>query len=223
MEKIFKIFICVLIICGLTHFAFAGMWWTRGDAGSTYQMWTFDDADNPAFPEIDQNPYGQALAIITVNAGSSSAAGWDSSGIWYGHSAEVLLTIPNNPLANDYKEIWVEVGCRGHFPPDVENPPNSGLGLGTGYFVLNPTGNDVSVIDLGFTFVEDKINAGRRILTFGVRISPNPNYETIYFMLLNSGADVDYISLDTICLPEPATLAILGLGAIVSIIGRKKG
>ncbi|MCE5341675.1 MAG: PEP-CTERM sorting domain-containing protein [Planctomycetaceae bacterium] len=226
MEKISKIVICVLIICSLANFASAGMWWTRGVAGSTYQKWTFDDTDNPAAPEIDQNPYGDASAAITVTAGTITTVGeWrpdyqGRSGVWIGDTAVVDLTIPNNPITNDYKEIWIEVGCRGHFPPDVLNAPTSGFVLGTGYDVLAPTG--VTVTDLGFNFVE--LSDGWRTLTFGLGISPNPSSETIRFTLLNSGAYVDYIAVDTICIavPEPATLAVLGFGAILSLIGRKK-
>ena len=38
----------------------------RGEPGTTFQQWTFDDDDNPAVPELIDNPYGSALAEITV-------------------------------------------------------------------------------------------------------------------------------------------------------------
>lgn len=225
MEKISKIVICFLVICSIAGFASAGMWWTRGVDGSTYQQWTFDDADNPAAPEVDQNPYGDASASITVTPGGiTPVAEWRPGfqghlGVWIGDTAVVELLLPNNPLANDYKEVWVEVGCRGHFPPEVDNPPVSGFDLGNGYEVLVPVGSTLQ--DLGFKFTE--MPDGWRVLTFGLRIYPNPASETIRFTLLNSGAYLDYITVDTICIPEPATLVVLGFGAVMSMLGRKKG
>lgn len=192
-----------------------------GQAPTTYQKWTFDDASNPSAPEINNNPYGPALATITVtklDVGSTfdGPAGWYStylgrSGVWVGDTASAELTIPNNPIANTYKEIWVEVGCRGHFPPDVMDPPSAGYGLGTGYWIVNPT-DSTYVDDLGFTFTT--FSSGWRKLSFGFRIYPNPASETIGFTLLNSGADIDYITVDTICIPEPMTLVLLGLGGL---------
>jgi hypothetical protein len=35
-------------------------------------------------------------------------------------------------------------------------------------------------------------------------------------------AVLDYIDVDTICIPEPATIVMLGLGALMSLLRRKK-
>lgn len=43
-------------------------------------------------------------------------------------------------------------------------------------------------------------------------IEPNTEIEVIHFLRKDSGADVDYIIVDTICAPEPTTPAILALG-----------
>jgi hypothetical protein len=189
-----------------------------GSPPTTYQEWTFDDADNPAAPEVDLNTYGDAIADITVTGYTmGNAPGWYASymgrnGVWVGNVATVTMTIPNKPDLNLYKEIWVEVGCRGHFPPDVvEGAPIEGFSLGEGYSVLTPQGSRVE--DLGFSFTPT--DDGWRKLVFGFRIYPNPALETISFTLLNSGADIDYIIVDTICTPEPATLALLVLGGLL--------
>jgi hypothetical protein len=132
-------------------------------------------------------------------------------GVWVGNMTTVILEIPNNPVTNTYKEIWVEVGCRGHFPPESDTPPAEGFSLNEGYSVLAPQGGRVE--DLGFTFTT--FQSGWRKLVFGLRIYPNPISETISFTLLNSGADINYITVDTICIPEPATLALLALGGLL--------
>jgi hypothetical protein len=212
--------LCLIVISGV---AFGSPAWRTDPAGqapTTYQMWTFDDADNPAAPEVDLNTYGDATANITVSGYTQGyAPGWygyfmGRRGVWVGNMTTVILEIPNNPVANEYKEIWVEVGCRGHLlpePPVGEPSPDEGFKLGEGYFVLAPQGGKVE--DLGFIFTPT--GDGWRKLVFGLRIYPNPISETISFTLLNSGADIDYITVDTICIPEPATLALLALGGLL--------
>jgi hypothetical protein len=213
MRELKWMILCLMVVSGI---ALGSPDW-RGDPFTTYQKWTFDDADNPAAPEVDLNSYGEARADIVVDGYTmGNAPGWygyymGRGGVWVGHVTTITLTIPNNPVANNYKEIWVEVGCRGHFPPDVPVAPSEGLSLGEGYSVLTPLGSRVE--DLGFAFTPT--GDGWRTLVFGLRIYPNPESETIGFTLLNSGANVDYITVDTICIPEPATLAILGLGALL--------
>ncbi len=226
MGKISKIVICVLIICGLANFASAGMWWTRGTAGSTYQEWTFDTDDVTTSPNpypASLNPYGAASAMVTLIDTGSYPEGWNPvGGIWFGDVLEVTLTIPNNPVTNYYKEIWVTAICRGHFDGIVYETLKGGA-LGTGYDVISPSGTGVIVQDLGFVFVNLDPEIGLRELTFGLRIYPNPNVETISFKLLDSGAWLDSVTVDTICIPEPATLAVLGFGAAMSLMCRKKG
>jgi hypothetical protein len=191
-----------------------------GSPPTTYQEWTFDDADNPAAPEVSDNSYGTAIAVIDpIGYTEGNAPGWYASymgrnGVWVGNMTTITLTIPNKPDLNLYKEIWVEVGCRGHLPPQVPDDvitPAQGFSLGEGYSVLTPQGSDVE--DLGFSFTT--FQSGWRKLVFGLRIYPNPALETISFTLLNSGADIDYIIVDTICIPEPATLALLVLGGLL--------
>lgn len=164
-------------------------------------MWTFDTPLNPASPEIDNNAFGPAIATVTATGiVHTDPPGWydeylGRSGVWHADRTEAVLEIPNQPIPNLYKEIWVEVGCRGDL---------------IGYSVLNP---QVGVIDLGYTLVS--AGEGWEILTFGFRIEPNPPFEAIWFALQDSGADIDYIIVDTICTPEPITLMILAAGYLL--------
>jgi hypothetical protein len=212
----------VLCLVVISNAAFGSPTWRTdpfGQAPTTYQEWTFDDADNAAAPEISYNPYGVASAQILVEGYTmGNAPGWygsylGRSGVWVGNKTTITLTLPNRPETSPYKEIWIEVGCRGHLPPEVDEtvtPPSEGFSLGEGYSVLMPTAAKYE--DLGFTFTNT--TDGWRTLVFGIRIYPNPTSEIISFTLLNSGANIDYITVDTIC-PEPATLALLTLGGLL--------
>jgi hypothetical protein len=174
------------------------VWWNRGDPGTTWQEWTFDDGESAGVvPETWFNIYGTPTADIEATGNTYGDAGWYAEwlgrqGVWHGDVTAMTLHIPDTPNPDMFKEIWVEVGFRGFLEV---------------YQVLEPP---VGATDLGYT-IEDA-GAGWKTLTFGFRIVPNPPYETIYFRMHNSGADVDYVTADTICVPEPATLALLGLG-----------
>jgi hypothetical protein len=192
---------CFIAVCG--NVRGSPSWRTNppGLSPTTYQKWTFDTPVNPALPEINNNSFGIAMAAVTVNGiVHTDPPGWydeylGRTGVWHAERTEVMLEIPNQPIQNLYKEIWVEVGCRGDL---------------VGYSILNP---QVGVTSLGYSMVS--AGQGWEVLTFGFRIEPNPNSETIWFALQDSGADVDYIIVDTICAPEPATLLILGLGGLL--------
>ena len=49
MKRIlFALMVCALL--GTPAVALPSLGWDRGDPGTTYQLWTFDDDDNPAAP-----------------------------------------------------------------------------------------------------------------------------------------------------------------------------
>jgi hypothetical protein len=110
------------------------------------------------------------------------------------------MQIPNMKTPNRYKEIWVEMEFRGELtePITVEPYPEG--------VVTELSRNITNTID------------GWRILNIGWKIVPNPWAENITLNLVygpGDGANINYVSADTICIPEPATTALLGLGAMV--------
>ncbi len=174
---------------------------------TTYQEWHFDTGANPAFPEVDLNDYGTATIDISVTGDVYGTAGhypdnWlGRSGVWHGDITTLTITVPNNPIPNEYKEVWVEVGFRGSLMEwGIIDPPAGAAFLGS--------------------TIED-VGAGWQKLNIGWEIRPNPDSETIFLEFWDSGADVDYVIVDTICVPEPMTICLLGLGGLALLRKRK--
>jgi hypothetical protein len=192
---------CVIAVSGSVYGSPSWRTDSPGLPPTTYQMWTFDTPINPAVPTISNNAYGTAIADVTVSGTvHTDPPGWydtylGRSGVWHGDMADVVLTIPNQPIPNRYKEVWVEVGCRGIFIGGDVMLPQAG------------------VTSLGWSLVS--AGQGWETLVFGFRIEPNPDLEVIHFLLKDSGADIDYITVDTICAPEPITLALFALGGLL--------
>lgn len=180
--------------------ASAALWWDPGDPGSTHQEWTFDDADNPAAPGVDENPFGTASATIS-SGGYSPEPVWHADwlgrqGVWEADELEAYLQIPNQPIPNEYKEIWVELGFYG----TIRN-----------LTVAAPAGT-TRVDILAVEVVE--VGNGWNKLAVGWRIEPNPEWENPCINFDGVG-DVDYVIIDTICIPEPVTICLLGLGCLL--------
>jgi len=182
----------------------------RGDEGSTHQVWSFDDDDNPALPETDNNPYGTAEATITVG---DFGEGWldtvpfgSQTGIWdMGREGTIVLDIPNRPEALPYKEIWLQVTYYDSptYPPVVTIP-------------------GASLISEQTLLVEED-SPGDWLLDQSVwRMEPNPSSEQIILTADWYGSTIDQIVVDTICIPEPGTAIILAVGTMAAIMRRRR-
>lgn len=217
-QRPFVAFAMTLVLAASTtamaHDLFAPSW--RGQPGSTMQAWSFDTDANPAAPDLINNPYGSATATVTVGMFGS---GWQSqlpgfgeqTGYWdIGDIAvgpQIVLDIPNNPVALEYKEIWVQVTAWEDISqaPIVDVP--GAMFLGSEQMVLEsvPTG-------------------GNWVLNLSKwRIEPNPNQEQVILSAVPMfGAVIDHVVVDTICVPEPATILALLAGGIAAVARRRR-
>jgi len=111
-----KTLLVLFMLCAMTasaHDRFPPVW--RGQEGTTYQHWRFDTDDNPAVPEIINNPYGQAAAVVTVG---NLGEGWiydlglgTQTGMWDmgGLGGRMVIDVDNRSLAQTWLELWVQI------------------------------------------------------------------------------------------------------------------
>lgn len=190
------------------------MTWTRGSCGTTWQEWTFDNADNPAAPENSFNPYGSPTAAFNGTDGASYGsvdfgwkADWDErTGVWAANTLHADFYIPNNPAANSHKIIWFEMEYQA--VSILEKPT---VVLSSNYQI------ERIYYDSG-TITDDW-----RTMVVGWKIWPNPVDENITFTLWGTGGFVNSVSIDTICVvPAPPALPLTGLGMLLIRVLKKR-
>jgi hypothetical protein len=178
----------------------------RGLPQSTLQEWTFDGPQGPVWPANPgfNNPYAPPVPSLTgggqwVNAVNGRTGLLEVDPFQIPPIGTLAIGIPDLNYPNPYKDIRVQVTW---FPS---------LGPGPGIVMSsNPPGipqgvNTIQAVGGGFFY--EQLNW---------RIVPNPNFETLILQFPSRGY-VDQIVVDTICVPEPATLvplALVGLAAL---------
>lgn len=201
--------LCAIVVISASSFAgFVPDW--RGDLGSTYQEWQFNTGENPTAPDIDENSYGFPEAKI--GAGDPSGMEWLSSdrghdGVWK-TDGYIELYIPNAPnnAPDSYKIIFIQMIF------DAGANSDAWVRYSADGLPLSPGIAPIESVDLG---------DGYRYGLWKIEITPNPTEETIYTLPFYCDLFADSIIVDTICIPEPATMAILGLGSLL-VIRRKR-
>ena len=185
-----------------------------GAENSTMAIWGFDTDAEPALPEVVDNPFGAPEAAI-VEAGLFDKwwidvdQGTGRQGVWKteGHYE---FAIDNSDLTgpDTYKEIVVQMVYDSD-PLDDRvwlrfSADGSGLTAG-----IEPDERT----DLG---------DGYSLATWNLELRPNPTEETIYLLPYYSNLYIDAIRIDTVCVPEPATMGILGLGGVFGLLRRRR-
>jgi hypothetical protein len=178
--------------------------WVGGNA--THQYWTFSEGNVEesipgtswnASPE-EQEPFlGNLVLGVSADTGTLSWSGDEEDGYFTGDNITVNLKIWNYPTDNAYKLIWVDVGFDS-FLDEIE--------------ITGISASDHDVIDYGYAILP-----GEGCADFGIKIWPNPWWEEIEFTIPGqSGVMLDYIHIDTVCIPAPGAILLgsIGIGLV---------
>lgn len=171
-------------------------WWAEGSPGATHQLWDFTQGyvypfggGLEAVPEELVNP-DAANIKMQINP----PATWDQRGSIVGSLIVLDMKVSNYPSPSAYKDIWVDLGL-------VQGQVLAASVIGDGstvrYEVLGPQGD----------------------ADFGFRLYPNPSWENILITIQGAAAPaiLDYVHVDTICVPAPGAVLLGSLG--VGLIG----
>jgi hypothetical protein len=122
----------------------------------------------------------------------------------------VTLTIPNNPDENLYKLIFWQMTADKSATP-TGDPPSAGPG-------------DVSHPPSGIPSTQHPYSGddGPWYTYNGlIKLSPNPEKETVTWDLAEC-TSITEIVVKTVCMPEPATLALVAAGAGLAVLRRRR-
>jgi hypothetical protein len=134
---------------------------------------------------------------------------WNQGGFCQGSEFKIFLDIPNQQIANPYKSLWINMVYQG----------NVSFSWVSDFVTGKP------FTQVGESIIETNPTNGWKTFKQEWRFEPNPREEIVVIGLKGNGdglAAIDKICIDTWCVPEPATMAIFGLGTAVMFYLRKK-
>lgn len=185
--------------------------WQRYQPGTTFARWEFSMPDPQPVPDQFYNPYGLLNTLVQPGLLQSWQPVWGGrQGVWP-LSGTIQVTIPNSPVANPYKDIFVQLTWAQQAPnvfPIIRDVSSNTFASLVHQIALGPTGE---------SFGDGMWYYG----LYQMRLYPNPSSETL---IIDGAVMVDELVIDTRCVPEPSSILALGIGTIgmLGLIRRKR-
>ena len=225
MKKLILIFIFVGVVAAPAMANITIPW--QDNPYGTYQAWTFD-AD-PGFetvggvasvlgvaanPDAVNGGVGEPLADIYATDDQLFGGWYDqgpasdpAQGIVYGGRVDLDLHIPNIENLEMMKIVQVEIKFW-----------NSGESVG-GYLGSTLVAGGVTYFPIDEVLLPEDSGVWQDV-TIEFHI-PQLDFELVSVELVDSGVYIDSVEVATICIPEPATIALLGLGVFTMLRKRR--
>jgi hypothetical protein len=215
----------------------------RGQPGTTREQWEFttDNARTGVAPDNFFNPFGVPSLTMNPNVWPAPPAplGFDWTNYFLGRqgvyslSGSFDITIPNDPHHNDLKKIWLQMTWYEQFPTNLSDwigdigMPSLIYG-DSGIFISssNPPAVFTTATLVSDTLVQPPVidpwsghenNWHQSVVE--LTMGPNPLVETIH---VRAPIYIDEVVVDTICVPEPSALILLGLGSVSLLAYRRR-
>ena len=169
-------------------------------ATTTHHVWNFDQDEVMPLPDIADTGDGIMEGRLLVTPGPDG--GWND-GVWE-LSGEIDILLDNDDTPRKYKDIdiWLtwQPGTLNSFLPSLPG---------------------VLVMADGMTDMEMKVShdPATGVSHYDITIWPNPKDEWI---AIKGNIIVDKVEIKTACIPEPATMGLLGLGSLALLRNRRK-
>jgi len=185
--------------------------WNEGDPCTTHQSWDFTPGHvtyNPGdgYTSTPESVISPDPGAVVATISPRGAYKGDIHSFIARTYLTVSLELPNVDALNPYKVIWVDIGNAVIYPEDIG---------------ITAIGHGIPSTEYSCEFIFDEKEAEEEgVSEFGIIIRPNPVTEKIT-MYFGPGTVLDYIHVDTRCVPEPATIAMLGLGSLVFLKKRR--
>lgn len=172
----------------------------RGQDGTTWAVWEFlTDDPNPPFDQ-GSNPYGETTLTVAPAPGHVWEDVYDGAqGVWP-LSGTITIEIDNRPEPLPEKWILIELIWQSKGGGPSAKELDSGIS--------------------GTILIDEAVpGTNWRRKVYEIILPINPPHETI---LISGSIRVDRLSIDTICIPEPATLCLLAVGASLALLRRRR-
>ncbi len=190
----------------------------RGDNLSVQAEWEFNDGGaNPSDPSFYNQVPGEnneQVSDDTLRTASMTNMTWsngpDNDGRWTAdaNGGNITFDLTNWVDSMSLKQISVQTT----FGPDVEGTEDNPF-----VWQITAVDNEIGTVpqeNINYQFTEAyPAPEGLGYLQEMWQIEPNPDYEQIV-LSVPEGTFVDQVMIDTVSLPEPASLALFGMGAL---------